>query len=101
MKTVFICKSINLRVEGLDNRLYAVDERITLKHRGRWLPMIVDDVVEEGEIRQIVLKVNRSPDSVYLRRTLDRNLRQVHRDDPGWIDGLLDAIEGERGPVIW
>lgn len=102
MKTVFVCDALNLRVEGLDNRPYSVNERITLKHQGRWLPMIVEEVRERGEVRQIILRVNQSPDSVFLQRRLPRTLpRNDAPADPNWLEGLFGAIEGRTGPVVW
>lgn len=105
MKTVFVCHSINLRVEGLDNRPYTEGERITLKHQGRWLPMIVEDVREEGLVRQVVLRLNRTPDSVFLKREVYRDLdggsAAAPRRDSNWLMRMIEAIEGGSGPVVW
>ena len=104
MKTVFVCDALNLRVEGLDNRPYAVNERITLKHQGRWLPMIVEEVRERGDVRQVILRINNSPDSLFLQRRLPaRPSASSPRPpvDDTWIDRLCDDIEGGRGHVTW
>jgi len=101
LKTIFICKSLNLRVEGLDHRSYEIDERITLKHRGRWLPMIVDEILEDGGVRQVLLRVNRSADAPERRAGIEE-LRQLRREtNPGWLQAMISAIEGGSGPVQW
>lgn len=102
MKTVFVCDALNLRVEGLDNRPYAVNERITLKHQGRWLPMIVEEVRERGDVRQVVLRVNQSPDAVFLQRRTGRSRAKVDTaNDPNWLQQMFAAIEGQTGHVVW
>lgn len=109
LKTVFVCKSLNLQVEAIETRRYAPGERITIKHQGRWLPMIIEEIVEEGGVRQVLLSVNRSPESVYLQRSLARHPEiapaagepVVQTPRSAWIDALLNRIEGSRGPIVW
>jgi len=103
VKTVFVCDSLNLRVEGLDNRPYSVNERITLKHQGRWLPMIVDEVRERGTIRQVMLRVNTSPDSLYVGRAAGEKAtsKPAIKTDDTWLKTMLDTISGGHGPVVW
>ena len=101
MKTVFVCDSLDLRVEGLDNRPYAVNEKITLKHQGRWLPMIVDEIREFDGIRQVYLRLNNSPDAIFLRQKQNRLPEQTEAVTEEWIHSLVEAIEGKRGSVSW
>ena len=98
MKTVFICESLNIRLEGTDRRPYAVNERITLKHRGRWLPMIVEAIHEHGDVREIILSLNHRSSSA----TLHQNVRALERtEDREWLDRFWRRVEGGRGPVRW
>lgn len=97
MKTVFICKSMNLRIEGVDHRSYRVNERINLKHQGRWLTLIVEEVREEGGVRQVWLKVGEP-----LRKQVPATPVAPPRPSPfseQWIEEFVEAIEGKRGSV--
>ncbi len=71
--------------------------------------MIVEEIVEDAGVRQVLLSVNRSPESVYLQRSLAR--QPEIEPAPGepvaatarssWVDAMLDRIEGGRGPILW
>jgi hypothetical protein len=102
VKTIFVCKALNLRVEGLDHRVYTVNEQITLKYQGRWLPMIVDEVVDEGGIRQVILRPSRALEPVVLREPRTEMVASAGPSTASdWIAGLVGAIQGKKGPVRW
>lgn len=107
LKTVFVCESLNYEKQALDTRRYEVNSRLMINYHGRMLPMVVEEVVEDGGVRQVRLAVARAPES--LTPTAGGRSPEVAAL-PGrpattarssWIDALLDRIEGGRGPIVW
>lgn len=103
MRTTFLCESPRIRFEGEDKRDYHVYESLTVRYRGRWLPMVIEDIRQaEGDAREIVLRLNQQPQSSYLQRTLAMRLAEVAEESPNaWMDQFFGAIQGANGAVTW
>lgn len=95
---------------GSADRPYTVHGSVTLNVRGRWLTFRVEDIIEDGDVQQVLLSLDRNPVAGGLRTAGERGAPMpatvAPQDDPvvrrrGWTDDLLDAIEGNRGPVVW
>jgi len=100
MKTILICKSMNLRLEGEDHRTYRTNDRIYLKYQGRWIPLIVEDVCITGGVRQIYLKVL-APTPKVPSASVSFPSHREKDPSPSWIDALIESIQGKRGRVVW
>jgi hypothetical protein len=100
LKTVLICKSMNLRLEGDDHRPYRTNERIYIKYQGRWIPMLIEDIRESGGVRQIFLRVL-TPTMRVLSTPPSFPTHRENDSSPTWIDELIQKIQGKRGRVVW
>lgn len=103
MRTIFLCDTPRIRFEGDDHRDYRVLESLTIRYRGRWLPMVIEDIrTNDDDARQIVLRLNPRPQSSYLQRSLAMRLAEVAEETPNaWMDRFFSSIQGEAGPVFW
>lgn len=100
MKTVFICKSMNLRLERVDHKIYRVTDHINIKYQGRWLTLIVEDIREVNGVRQVLLRVGKVlPHSHHSTKSIATLPHPF--PDGGWIEDFLSAIEGKSGRVFW
>lgn len=89
-----------MQIEGFDTHSYQVEERVHVRFRNRLVPLIIDQIVESGTLREIILR----PLSHQEMLTPTPSVRVPQPKPaagPEWIEAFCQAIEGGKGPVTW
>lgn len=100
MRTLFVCTELAMQIEGFDTHAYHLDERVHVRYRNRLVPLVIDQIVESGSIREIILRPL-SPEEMLTPTPSVRVPQPQPAAGPAWIEAFCQAIEGREGPVTW
>lgn len=100
MRTLFVCTELAMQIEGFDTHSYHVDERVHVRFRNRLVPLVIDQIVESGPIREIILRPLSHEETLTPTPSV-RVPQSRPAAGPEWIEAFCQAIEGREGPVTW